>query len=79
MNGVTLAIGSVASLTLASPLLIQEGARPDSFFWAGLLTALVPMLVLGALGGVAVHLYLRERRSSERGQRDGEARDGGST
>lgn len=48
---------------LTAPLVVVQAAspEPDSFFWAGLLTALVPMLILGALGGVAVRLYIRER------------------
>lgn len=47
---------------LTAPLVVQVASpEPDSFFWAGLLTALVPMLILGALGGVAVRLYIRER------------------
>ncbi len=61
-----------AAVTLSSPTyaslaselaLVQSQSRPLNFFWAGVLMALVPVLIFAGLTGTLIYLYLREVRS----------------
>ncbi len=53
---------------------LQSTSNRVAFFFAGLLMALVPLLVLGTLGAVLIRLYLRSRASArEAGAEDEEA------
>jgi uncharacterized protein (DUF2062 family) len=58
-------MASAPGVAAAPAIVVQAQPRPESFFWTGVLTALVPVLILGALGALVIHLYLRERRSRE--------------
>lgn len=61
----TIFVLSASAMASAVTVVAQAQPRPESFFWAGVVTALVPVLILGTLGGVVLHLYLRERRSRD--------------
>lgn len=61
-----------AAVTLSSPTyaslasglaLVQSQSRPLNFFWAGILMALVPVLIFAGLAGTLIYFYLREVRS----------------
>lgn len=54
---------------------LQSQSRPIAFFVAGVLIALVPVLLLGGLGGVVLVSYVRDAKSRKARRLQSEARE----